>query len=36
MVCQFRQNHALGVALVSLFGITVALWGSGLGPRIGA
>jgi hypothetical protein len=24
------------VALVSLFGITVALWGSGLGPRIGA
>ena len=24
------------VALVSLLGITVALWGSGLGPRIGA
>jgi hypothetical protein len=26
----------LMVALVSLLGITVALWGSGLGPRIGA
>jgi hypothetical protein len=24
------------VALVSLFGITVALWGSGIGPLIGA
>jgi hypothetical protein len=26
----------LFVALVSLLGITVALWGSGIGPRIGA
>jgi hypothetical protein len=24
------------VALVSLFGLTVALWGSGIGPLLGA